>query len=70
MSRYKCKICGRDKFQKPTPHNCGSNFLKHYGRKKYKDKYMVACLDRYCSCVMCNRMCFVVGSNVDNVKSF
>lgn len=36
---YKCKICGRDKFQKPTPHNCGSIFLKHYGRKRYKEMY-------------------------------
>ena len=39
MKRYRCKRCGRDKFQKPSPHNCGSNFLKHYGRKKYKEQY-------------------------------
>ena len=37
--RYKCKICGRDKFQNPSPHWCGSVYLKHYGRKKYKQKY-------------------------------
>jgi len=37
--RYRCKRCGRDKFTKPSPHRCGKNFLKHYGRKKYKEKY-------------------------------
>ena len=39
QKRYRCKRCGRDKFQKPTPHRCGSCFLKHYGRKKYKKLY-------------------------------
>ena len=39
MKRYRCKICGRDKFEKPTPHICGSVYLKHYGRKKYKEIY-------------------------------
>ena len=37
--RYRCKRCGRDKFQKPEPHNCGSNFLKHFNKKKYLEKY-------------------------------
>lgn len=39
MKRYKCKLCGRDKFQKPSPHICGGNYLKHYGRKKYKELF-------------------------------
>ena len=37
--RYRCKICKRDKFQKPDPHWCGSVYLKHYGRKRYKELY-------------------------------
>jgi len=36
---YKCLLCGRDKFQKPASHRCGNNFLKHYNRKYYKEKY-------------------------------
>ena len=27
--RYKCLLCGRDKFTRKTPHNCGKNFRKH-----------------------------------------
>lgn len=26
--RYKCLLCGRDKFIKPTPHNCIGGFRK------------------------------------------
>ena len=37
--RYRCKIYGRDKFYRPGPHWCGTIFLKHYNRKKYKEKY-------------------------------
>jgi hypothetical protein len=37
--RYRCKRCGRDKFEKPTPHNCGSQYLKHYGKLKYKEQF-------------------------------
>jgi hypothetical protein len=39
MNKFKCKICGRNKFDKPTPHNCRVGYLKHYGRRKYKDLY-------------------------------
>lgn len=26
--RFKCMLCGRDKFTSKTPHRCGSNFRK------------------------------------------
>lgn len=39
MARYRCKICKRDKFQKPIPHNCTMGYLKHYGKKYYKEQY-------------------------------
>ena len=29
---YKCKLCGRDKFDKPAPHICNGQFIKHFGR--------------------------------------
>jgi len=29
---YRCKLCGRHKFSKPTPHRCRMGFLKHYNR--------------------------------------
>jgi hypothetical protein len=35
FARYKCLLCGRSKFQKPTPHKCGNNYLKHYNREKH-----------------------------------
>jgi hypothetical protein len=34
--KYRCKLCGRNKFQKPEPHNCVGGFLKHYKRKANK----------------------------------
>ena len=33
--RFRCKLCGRDKFYRPMPHNCkigGSPFLKRINR--------------------------------------
>ena len=27
--RYKCLLCGRDKFTRKSPHNCNSGFRKH-----------------------------------------
>ena len=26
--KYTCDLCGRDKFDKPSPHNCNNNFRK------------------------------------------
>jgi len=26
--KYTCDLCGRDKFDKPIPHNCNNNFRK------------------------------------------
>lgn len=29
LIRYKCLLCGRDKFTRKSPHNCNSGFRKH-----------------------------------------
>jgi hypothetical protein len=34
--RYRCLLCGRDKFQKPGSHYCRGQFLKHTKRKAHK----------------------------------
>mgnify|MGYP000256277092 CR=1 FL=1 len=33
---YTCTLCGRNKFQKPTPHYCGKQYIKHYNRHARK----------------------------------
>jgi ribosomal protein L37E len=31
-TRYRCKLCGRDKFTAKQPHRCSIGFMKHAGR--------------------------------------
>lgn len=39
MKRFRCKRCGRDKFDRPRPHRCCGSLLVHYGRRKWKERY-------------------------------
>ncbi|BDU76229.1 hypothetical protein [Mesoterricola sediminis] len=36
---FRCRLCGRNKFERPSPHMCAVGYLKHYGRRKYKERY-------------------------------
>jgi len=33
---FRCRLCGRNRFERPSPHRCVVGYLKHYGRKRYK----------------------------------